>query len=492
MPFIDDSISRREFIKTLGVGTAALSASLCRTGTQNTHPINIVVIFTDDQGYGDLGCYGAQGYSTPNLDRMAEAGMRFTSFYVSQAVCSASRVSLLTGCYTNRVGVYGALGPNSKIGLHEDEETIAEVLKKKGYATAVFGKWHLGHHLQFLPLQHGFDEYLGLPYSNDMWPIGYDGKPATPDLNKASYPFPPLIDGNVTAREIRTLEDQDMLTTWYTERAVQFIEKNKDRPFFLYVPHSMPHVPLGVSEKFRGKSEQGMYGDVLMEIDWSVGEILKTLSKHRLENNTLVVFTSDNGPWLNFGNHAGSTGPLREGKGNSWEGGVRVPCIMRWPGHISEGEVCNKMASTMDLLPTFAAITGAPLPEHTIDGVNILPLLEGKEEANPRSCLFYYYGRQLQCVREGKWKLHLPHSYRSYEGVEPGKDGLGGPYAQGQTGYELYDLENDIGERHDVFARHPEVVERLKALAETAREDLGDGEKIGMGVRPPGRIEDEA
>lgn len=484
-------INRRDFLKALTAGAAALSVPSCRSGTSEPRPPNIVLIFIDDLGYADVGCYGARGYETPNLDRMAKEGLRFSSFYVSQAVCSASRASLLTGCYTNRVSIYGALGPFAKIGIHENEETIADVLKKKGYAAAVFGKWHLGHHRQFLPLQHGFDEYLGLPYSNDMWPIDYDGKPASPEKNKASYPFPPLIDGNEIVKEIRTLEDQDMLTTWYTERAVQFIEKNRNRPFFLYVPHTMVHVPLGVSDKFRGKSEQGMYGDVVMEIDWSVGEILKTLSKHGLEKNTLVVFTSDNGPWLNFGNHAGSAGPFREGKGTSWEGGVRMPCIMRWPGIIPEGKLCDKMASTMDLLPTFAAIAGAALPEHKIDGIDIMPLLQGREGAEPRTHLFYYYGRQLQCVREGKWKLHFPHSYRSYEGVEPGMDGINGPYARGETGYELYDLENDIGERNDVYDRHPEVVERLKALAESAREELGDGERIGRGVRPAGRIEEE-
>jgi arylsulfatase len=321
-----------------------------------------------------------------------------------------------------------------------------------------------------------------------MWPVGYDGKPAPNEHNKAKYPFLPLIDGNDKVAELRTIEDQNMLTTRYTERAVQFIEKNKDRPFFLYVPHSMPHVPLGVSEKFRGKSQQGMYGDVMMEIDWSVGEILKTIERFGLNQNTMVVFTTDNGPWMNFGNHAGSALPLREGKGTSWEGGVRVPCIIRWPGHIPPGIVCDKIATTMDLLPTFAAISEAPLPEHKIDGINILPLLQGKSEANPRNHLFYYYGRQLQCVREGKWKLHFPHSYRSYQGVKPGMDGLNGPYARGETGIELYDLENDLSEKHDVADKYPEVVKRLQALGEKAREELGDGKRIGKGVRPPGRL----
>ena len=486
-------LKRRDFLKTLGMGAAALSLpsySGCgRKHAAREGPPNFVVIFTDDQGYADVGCFGAKGFETPNLDRMATNGMRFTSFYVSQAVCSASRASLITGCYPNRVSIYGALGPHAQIGLNPEEETIAEVLKKSGYACGIFGKWHLGHHREFLPLQHGFDEYLGLPYSNDMWPVWYDGTPTAKDHRKATHPNLPLIDGNETIEELTKMEDQDMLTTRYTERAVRFIEKNKDRPFFLYVPHSMPHTPLGVSDKFRGKSQQGKYGDVIMEIDWSAGQILKALKKHNLENNTLVVFTSDNGPWLNFGKHAGSTGPLREGKGTSWEGGQRVPCIMRWPGHIPADTVCDKMASTMDLLPTFAAISGAALPKKKIDGVNILSLLEGQPDANPRDHLFYYYGRPLQCVRQGKWKLHFPHKYRSYKGVEPGKDGLPGPTARGETSLELYDLENDIGERHNVADKHPEIVKRLQALGEIAREELGDGkDRIGKGVRPCGRV----
>ncbi|MEE8377905.1 MAG: sulfatase-like hydrolase/transferase [Candidatus Aminicenantaceae bacterium] len=485
---MEDGLKRRDFLKTLGLGATALSLGLC-SGSKK-RPTNFVVIFVDDQGYADLGCYGAQGFSTPNIDRLASQGMRFTSFYVAQAVCSASRAALLTGCYPNRVSILGALGPQAKHGLNSEEETIAEVLKKKGYTCGVFGKWHLGHRKPFLPLQHGFDEYFGLPYSNDMWPMNYNGEMAPEGSNKARHPWPPLIDGNETVSRVESMDDQDNLTTQYTQRAVQFIKKNKDNPFFLYVPHSMVHVPLGVSDRFRGKSEQGLYGDVMMEIDWSVGEITKTLQQHGLEENTFVMYTSDNGPWLNFGNHAGSVGPLREGKGTSWEGGVRVPCIIKWPGVIAPGTECDKIAATMDVLPTLASIAGAPLPAKRIDGVNILPLLKGESNANPREHMIYYYGKQLQAVRIDRWKLHFPHNYRSYEGVEPGMDGLNGPYARGETGLELYDLEEDIGEKNNVVDIYPEIVKKLQAFGERVREDLGDGEKVGKGIRPAGKIQE--
>ncbi len=314
-----------------------------------------MLIFTDDQGYADVGVYGATGFTTPHLDRLASEGMRFTDFYVSQAVCSASRASLLTGSYAQRISIRGALNPYAEVGINPEEETIAEMLKKRGYATGIFGKWHLGHLEEFLPLQHGFDEYLGLPYSNDMWPIDYDGQPATGG-NKMTYPPLPLVDGNETVETIEDLEGQATLTARYTERAVSFIERHKHEPFFLYLAHSMPHVPLGVSDKFKGHSAQGMYGDVIEEIDWSVGQVLAALDRHQLAENTLVIFTSDNGPWLNFGNHAGSAAPLREGKGTAFEGGPRVPAIMRWPGRIEAGSVSGRMASTIDILPTLAVL----------------------------------------------------------------------------------------------------------------------------------------
>ena len=457
---------------------------------------NVVIIFTDDQGYGDVGVYGARGYITPNLDEMASEGMRFTDFYSAQAVCSASRAGLLTGCYPNRIGVSGAFMPWAKVGINQDEVTIAELLKQKNYATGIFGKWHLGHHKQFLPLQHGFDEYFGIPYSNDMWPVNYDGKPVSDSAaapNKFRHPPLPLIEGNEKIKEIHDLNGQNQLTTWYTQRAVQFIENHKDQPFFLYVPHSMPHVPLGVSEKFAGKSEQGMYGDVMMEIDWSVGEILKALKIHELEENTIVIFTTDNGPWLNFGNHAGSTGGLREGKGTSFEGGQKVPCIIKWPGIVPEGVICNNMASTIDILPTLAEITSTQLPDHKIDGVSILSLLKGDPDANPRDNLLYYYRRNsLEAVRIGDWKMVFPHDHRSYEDVLPGNDGWPGPYKQGRVELALYDLRRDPGERYNVIEQYPEMAENLQKFAEDARKDLGDDltDSEGMNRRPIGRLKE--
>lgn len=442
-------------------------------------PPNVVIVYADDLGYGDVGCYGAKGYTTPNLDRLAREGVRFTDFYVAQAVCSASRAALLTGCYPNRIGILGALGPSSKVGISDKEKTIAQVLKPRGYATAIYGKWHLGHQPKFLPTRHGFDDYFGLPYSNDMWP-------RHPEVG-ARFPDLPLIEGEKT---IETNPDQTKLTTWYAERAVKFIEKNKERPFFLYVAHNMPHVPLHVSDKFKGKSERGLFGDVIMEIDWSVGEILAALKKHGLDEQTLVIFTSDNGPWLSYGDHAGSSGGLREGKGTSWEGGVREPCLMRWPGKIPAGSVCREPAMTIDLLPTIAKLAGAELPGHKIDGLDIWPLISGKPGAkSPHEAYYIYWGQELQAVRSGKWKLHLPHSYRTLAGKPGGKDGKPSAYGQQKTGLALFDLENDVAEKTDVAEKNPDVVKRLQELADKMRDDLGDSalKKKGAGVREPGK-----
>jgi len=459
---------------------AALVGIGAPAATAQDRPPHLVIIFPDDQGYADIRAFGATGFETPNLDQMAAEGRAFTSFYAAQAVCSASRAALLTGCYPNRIGIQGALGPNSRIGLNADEVTIAEMLKPLGYQTAIYGKWHLGHHPEFLPTRHGFDDYFGLPYSNDMWPF----HPTNPD----AYPPLPLIEGE----EIVELNpDQRNLTTWYTERAVQFIDDHKDEPFFLYVPHSMPHVPLFVSEKFEGKSEQGLYGDVIMEIDWSVGEILDALRRHELQERTLVVFTSDNGPWLSYGDHAGSAGPLREGKGTTFDGGQREPTLSWWPGRIPADTTSDEPAMTIDLLPTIAEITGATLPDHPIDGLDISPLLFGEPEAtSPHEALYFYWGRHLQAVRSGRWKLHFPHGYRSLKG-EPGSGGRPGPYIQRCIDLALFDLKADIGETTDVKADHPDVVERLRELADQARGELGDSatDRSGSGVRPPGRVD---
>jgi len=458
-------------------------------------PPNIVLIFIDDMGYADVSSFGATEYATPNIDRVAKEGIRFTNFYASQAVCSASRASLLTGCYSERVGIQGALNAHSNIGINPSETIIPEMLKEQSYATGIFGKWHLGHHQEFLPLQHGFDEYIGLPYSNDMWPVGYDGIPLNGSgKRKSNYPPLKLFDGNDIIDTVATLQDQARLTTLYTEKAVKFIQNHKNEPFFLYMPHSMVHVPIAVSEKFKGKSGKGLFADVMLELDWSVGEILKALEKNGLDENTLVIFTSDNGPWLNFGKHAGSAGPLREGKGTMWEGGPRVSTAMRWPEKIPAGIESDQIASTIDILPSLAEITGASLPEKKIDGVSILSLMEGGKEVSPRSQFYYYYGGDLIAVRKDKWKLVFPHTYRSYKGVEPGKDGLPGPYGKANlTELELYDLTNDIGESTDLKAQYPEIVEELLIVGDSARVELGDKiqNKKGRSTRKPGRREQE-
>ncbi|HRG13701.1 MAG TPA: sulfatase [Macellibacteroides fermentans] len=425
---------------------------------------NIIVILMDDMGYGDIGTQGAIGYETPNLDKMGNEGMRFTRFYSVQAVSGASRAGLLTGCYPNRIGFSGAPGPDAVTGINENESTMAEVLKQKGYACAAYGKWHLGHHTKFLPTHNGFDEYYGIPYSNDMWPHHPTG----------TYPDLPLYEGD---KVIAYNPDQSQFTTNFTERAIQFIDKNKKRPFFIYLAHPMPHVPLFVSDKFKGKSKQGLYGDVIMEIDWSVGQILQKLRKEGLDENTLVVVTSDNGPWINYGNHAGSTGGLREGKGTSFEGGQRVPCLMQWKGTIPAGSVCNKLAVNIDLLPTFAHISGAAMPSHKTDGVNLFSLLQGDTKSTPRTSFLYYYRRNsLEAVSDGEFKLIFPHPTRTYEGFAPGNDGMPGRVDENKMLEEkiLIDLRRDPGERYNVLSQYPEAAGRLEQMANEAREDLGD------------------
>ncbi len=465
------------------MGLAGLLAYQPIQAKKPIRPVNFIVVYLDDMGYGDLTLTGAQGYKTPNIDKMAKEGVFFTSFYSPQAVSSASRAGLLTGCYPNRIGMSGAIDHTAKIGISEEEETIASVLKEKGYTCGAFGKWHLGYQKQFLPIHHGFDEFYGIPYSHDMSP----NHPVT----KNYYPPLPLIEGDEV---IATSPDITQFTTKFTERTIDFIRRNKSHPFFAYLAQPLPHVPLAVSDKFKGKSKQGLYGDVMMEIDWSMGQILQALKDLKLDDNTLVIFTSDNGPWLNYGNHAGSTGGLREGKGTSYEGGQRLPCIMRWKGKIPEGLVCNNLASGIDILPTIATIAGAPLPKKKIDGVNILPLMMGNFEENPRKSFLYYYRRNsLEAVRNETFKLVFNHPGRTYEGFLPGKDGMpGGANENFNFTGGLYDMRRDPGERYDVSKMYPEIVEKLELIAREAREDLGDdiAGSQGKNRRSPGRVKE--
>jgi len=488
-------------MKSIMLLKSSALAAVVATGTfacknasvsENSDSPNIIIIFIDDEGYGDVGCFGATGYTTPNIDQMASQGMRFTNYYSGSAVSTPSRAALLTGCYPPRVGLTKVLFPYDTIGLNHAETTIAEIVKQKGYATIAIGKWHLGCQQEFLPLQHGFDEYLGLPYSNDMWPVHYNGSPVTKDNFmlewKLSCPPLPLYDGNQKIQEINNFDDMDQLTTRYTERAVDFIKRNQNNPFFIYLPHTMAHVPLGVSDKFRGKSEQGFYGDVMMELDWSVGEIINTLRECGIEKNTLIIYATDNGPWLNYGNHGGSAGGLREGKGTAFEGGFRVPCIMKWPAVIPAGTICNKLASSVDILPTVAAITGAGLPDKKIDGVNLLPLLKGDFSAAPRSEFYYYSGLTLNAVRHDNWKYVFPHRHGTNVGSTVGKDGWPGKMNVADFEGGLFDLRRDPGEQYNLQEVHPEIVNELQLMADKMREELGDNShKItGKENRSPG------
>lgn len=466
---------------------AAISSALLALGSDlQGGPPNVVVIFTDDQGWGDLSCQGSEEIATPNIDRLAAEGMRFTDFYASQPVCSASRASLLTGCYANRLGIRGALAPSARSGLDPDEHTIAEVVKPLGYATACYGKWHLGHLEPFLPTMQGFDEYHGIPYSNDMWP----GHPESPK----AWPRLPIYGGDVESgcgpiQYIDDLDGQDLITRDLTERAIDFIDRNAEGRFLLYLPHSMPHVPLGAGPAFRQSTMYGPYGDVIKEIDWSVGRIREALERHGILDETIFIFTSDNGPWLSYGDHAGTTGGLREGKGTTFEGGVRVPMIVRYPLVVPPGSVCRQPAMMIDLLPTIVELTGGQAPSRKIDGRSILPLLSESDDApDPHEAIFFWYGKdELQAMRMGRWKLHFPHSYRSLEGRPGGNNGRPVKYNYGmRTGLELFDLQADPNETTNVSEGHPEVVERMNALADDARSRLGDTLKgiEGTEVRP--------
>jgi len=462
-------------------------------------PPNLVIILTDDQGYTDVGCFGAKDLRTPNLDRMAAEGVRLTDFYVSQAVCTASRAALMTGCYPNRVGLQGALNHESRVGISEGEVLLPQICRSRGYATGIFGKWHLGCFPPFLPTRHGFDEWSGIPYSNDNGPL----HPTVRGLP----PLPLYENEEVVERD----PDQRLFTRRITDRAVRFIERNRERPFLLYVPHVMPHIPIHASDAFRGRSARGLYGDVIEELDGSVGEILSALKSSGVDHRTLVVFFSDNGPNLSYGSHGGDSTPFREGKLTTFEGGVRSPFIARWPGVIPAGRVSREPAMEIDLLPTMARLVGAPLPNHPIDGLDLFPLLAG-DSKSPHEALFFYGGEELQAVRSGGWKLHVAHEYltvagatrtdgkpANFENMKPESMELSGirgiasrhGYRVERTPQALYDLAVDPGETRDVSAAHPEVVRRLQSLLEEERAVLGDsltGRK-GSGVRPPGRLE---
>lgn len=455
--------------------------SCCKT--KEIERPNVVIVFTDDQGYNDVGCFGSD-ILTPNLDQMAKEGVKLTDFYAAQAVCSASRAALLTGCYPNRIGIHNAFMPNANKGLNHDETTMAEMLKNNGYTTAIFGKWHLGDHPDYMPLHHGFDEYFGIPFSNDMWPFH-------PGQGKY-FNFGPLpLFKNESI--IDTLTDQSNLTTQITEHAVDFIKRNKENPFFVYVAHPQPHVPLFVSDKFKGKSKRGLYGDVIMELDWSVGEIINTLKENSLEENTIVIFTSDNGPWLAYGAHGGCAYPLREGKGTALEGGQREPCIIKYPSKLKANTVVNVPLMSIDILPTIAYLTNSTLPELKIDGKNAWDIISGKStENNHEAYYFYYRVNELHGVRYKHWKLYFPHTYRTLNGQEGKNDGTPIAYEHNTIKeIELYNLEHDISEQMNVAAEHPEIVKHICSLADKMRVELGDNlydiEK-GVGTRKVGII----
>ncbi|MBW2408284.1 MAG: sulfatase [Deltaproteobacteria bacterium] len=446
------------------MGAASFFVSSRASGAQQRSPRasvdkpNFIIIFTDDQGYRDIGCFGSPNINTPNLDRMATEGMKFTDFYVAASVCSPSRAALLTGCYPPRVGITKVLFPRDSIGLNPDEVTIADILKAQGYATACVGKWHLGHLPQFLPTSNGFDSYFGIPYSNDM--DGVKGKNRNLDRawqqkDYSTWNVPLMRDEDIVERPAV----QTTLIERYTQEAVKFIHKNKDNPFFLYLPHTMPHIPLFVSDEFFVEDVKKAYKATIEQIDSSVGRVLDALKKAGVDKNTLVVFTSDNGPWLSKKHHGGSALPLRDGKFSTYEGGMREPCIARWPGKIPAGTVCPHVCSTIDLLPTFARLAGAKLStDCVIDGKDIWPLMADKPGAkSPHEAFFYYRGKNLEAIRSGRWKLRRTK--------KP----------------ELYDLNADISEKKNLVDKHPGIVERLTGMMQEFDRELK------ANARPPGK-----
>ena len=459
------------------IASAALALPLLCAPCSGQRLSNFVVIFADDLGFGDLGCYGNRHIRTPNLDRMAAEGIRLTSFY-AQNVCGPSRAALLTGCYPIRVAEPGnTKGPHTI--LHPREETIAEVLKAKGYVSALIGKWHLAgggarqrgpgtgpYKSELMPNSQGFDYFFGTPSHNGT----------TREVAETGWKTELMRNEEV----LESPTDLDLITRRYTEEAIEFLERNRARPFFLYLSHTMPHVPLGASSRFKGRSERGLYGDAIEEIDWSTGQVLDALEMLGLDSSTLVVFTSDNGPWIegHLGDYGGSAAPLRGFKMSTWEGGLRVPGIFRWPGRIPPGQVSDGMASTLDLLPTFAGLAGAPLPSgRTLDGVDLWPWLEGRSERSPRQSFFYFGYTHLQAVRDGRWKLVLKRP------ADPPWTTWYGRMIDSVERAELYDLRFDWGESRNLAAQRPGIVERMMRMAELARAELGDYDRAGTGAR---------
>jgi arylsulfatase A len=440
----------------------AFSLTACRIDNQADKP-NIVIIFLDDSGWSDFEPFGERVIETPNVARLASEGCCYRNFYVPQAICSASRAALLSGCYPGRTGVYGAHGPNAR-GLETNFATMGEVFKSAGYATAVFGKWHIGDQPDTRPPARGFDESCGLMYSNDMWKY----HPENPE-RWGKYPLHFWENGQVTIEEV-SKEDQKYLTRWYTEHAVDFIGRHRDRPFLLYVPHNMPHVPIFCSKSFEGRSGKGLYADVILELDWSVGEIEKAIRENGLERNTIVILTSDNGPWTSYGNHAGFT-PFREAKGTSFDGGVRSACIIKYPGLIKAGTSSAAAFFSIDLLPSLCHIAGIPLPGNEIDGMNVWDLVTGKSGANnPHDYYAISTGSKFDGVisGDGQWKLHLPHAYRTL--TDTGMDGMPGKYRQAFIDTTLYDMVADPLETRNLVREYPEIAAGLLRYAEEHRD----------------------
>jgi len=461
---------------------------MARSTSRSTDRPNVVLVNCDDLGYGDLACYGSEVHDTPVLDQLATDGIRLTDFYVASPVCTPSRGALMTGCYPSRFGFDSfdgmhVLFPGMRFGLAPSEITIARMLKDAGYATQMVGKWHCGDQTDFLPTNHGFDSWYGLPYSNDMGRQG-DGMPeGMADFMESNFriaiqdgdypPLPLMLDDTVQEEQ----PDQAALTERYLQESLRFMREKRDEPFFLYFAHMYVHLPIYVQDRFQRESRNGSYGAAVRCIDWALDVLLHELDALGLTDDTVVIFTSDNGALARPGE--GSNLPLRATKGTTWEGGQRVPCIVRWPGRVPAGSTSDAVATAMDFLPTFAEWCGGSVPDdRTIDGRSLAPLLEGREESSPHEAFFYYQGANLEAVRVGKWKLHVAKS--------------GWHEEQSPDMTELYDLETDVGETHDVSADHPDVVVELQAHIDRARADLGDGltETTGADVRPVGEVDD--